>query len=220
MENWLIRPYDTMAVRLQGVGVEKNVAEDFAESGDNGRTMYPKWTSIRASDPGHHALLFLPCTLEETAHLYAMEHGIHGWRATDRMELDCHYDDSVSYEIGSIRDSKWDEIRVHHACVARGTGYLEQEFQILAVGGGEFKSELETNEVLHEHPAAVERPHSLDRFSTFAVVPMKGSTSRAVEETRSSTLNGQLTVERRAFRWDQIKRCYRPTAFSSVQAEP
>ncbi|HWG21418.1 MAG TPA: hypothetical protein VG225_12880 [Terracidiphilus sp.] len=202
------------------LGVDKRTAEQFAESSDNTRIVVPEWQYARAEGVGSFALLFLPCDWTELAHLYAMNWSGKRWHATDNIEMDCHYDDSVSFEVGSIRSPRSDEVIVHHSCEGHGTGYLEQEIQVLAIRNGKFATELKADEVLHSHPTAVKKPRDLDQSSTFTVIPISSSTTRAIEETRSSTLNGHLTVERRIFRWDPAKGRYRPSPFSYVESVP
>jgi hypothetical protein len=97
---------------------------------------------------------------------------------------------------------------------------LEQHFSVFAVFDGKLKEELETEEVLRSYPTAVERPRNLDQNSTFALIPIRNSRSRAIEETRSSTLNGKLSVQRRTFRWNAAKGKYVPSAFTPIEAPP
>jgi len=60
----------------------------------------------------------------------------------------------------------------------------------------------------------------MDQSSTFTLIPIRNSRSRAIEETRSSTLNGKLTVQRRTFRWNATRGKYVPSAFTIVEASP
>jgi len=50
--------------------------------------------------------------------------------------------------------------------------------------------------------------------SFFVVVP--SPEGRAIEETRSTTLNGKLTIERRYFRWLASKGAYRASRFRQL----
>jgi hypothetical protein len=215
MEAWLTEK-DKTTDHLVELGVDRKVAEAFG-SGNNSTPLYPKWTFPRTGVKSRFGILFLPCNWAETAYLYALQSTEGAWRVTDKMQLDCHYDDSVSIQIGSIRDPNRDEIMVHHVCGGHGAGYLEQSLSVLLPVQGKLVVELETDEVLRTSPVGGPR-HDLVQGSTFAVIPVDSSRSCAIEQTRSSTLNGRLTVQRRIFRWDPVKGRYRPAKFTSVEA--
>jgi hypothetical protein len=220
MREWLVKGAKA-ADHLSGLGVERTLAEEWTESAETGSRVYPDFKSLRGSPRRRAAVLFLPCTPSmQTAYLYLLAPDDHAWKVSDKLELDCHYDDNVSYELGSIRNPAKDEIQIHHACGGHGTGYLEQNFSVFAPIQGKLKEELETDEVLHSFPAAVSVRHDLDQKSTFSVIPVSNSNSRAIEETRSSTLNDHLTVQRRIFRWDPKEARYIPSAFTPVLAVP
>ena len=124
------------------------------------------------------------------------------WQVTDHLELDCHYDDSVSFEIAAIHDPQKDEILIHHACVGRGTGYLVQVFSVYSVDGSKFRQELQTDELRNEFPPPGLGPE-LERHSSFTIIPVAGSGSRVIEESRSQLVNRKFTVQRRQFSWNR-----------------
>jgi hypothetical protein len=219
MDIWLSYQ-DMMTQRLASLGVPRQVAQTLVSP--NGEIVtYPKWQTARSGPGQRFGLLFLPCHANwDTAYLYALLRRQGAWHVTDHIEVDCHYDDSVSFEIVQIRDPDHDEVLVHHACAGHGTGYLEQLFSVFTLSAGKLKDELETTEVLHSYPTAVDRPRDLDQNSTFTVVPIRGSQIRAIEETRSNVLNGKLTVQRRIFRWNAAREKYTPSTFVSVAASP
>ena len=220
MENWIDIRGETVD-RLVSLGVDRKTAEWFVSDQGNDDSLWEKWKTGRAGAHERYAILFLPCHLtHDTADLYALSRQENAWHVSDQIELDCHYDDSVSFQTISIRDPSRDEVLVHHACAGRGTGYLEQHFSVFSVVNGKLMEELATDEVLHSYPTAVERPRDLDQNSTFTVIPVVGLRSRAIEETRSSELNGRLTVQRRIFRWNAAKGKYVPSAFTPVEASP
>jgi len=212
MENWINFGGKTVD-RLMDLGVEKKIAESIQ--------MFVKWQAIREVEGQRTALMFLPCHAGwDSAYLYVLSREKGTWLTTDHAEMDCHYDNDVSLEVNWIRDPGRDEILIHHACAGHGTGYLEQNLSVFTVSAEKLKSELETTEVLHSYPSAVDRPRDLDQNSTFTIIPMVGSGSRAIEETRSAVLNGKLSVRRRIFRWDPNKGKYVPSAFTLVEAAP
>jgi len=218
MEDWLIEDGKTED-RLVGIGVDRKVAQAFV-SADKNRTLFPDWTFARTGGKSRVGVLFLPCNWEELAYVYLVQYSDGGWRITDQKELDCHYDETASVEEVQIRNPNRDEIAIHHACEGHGTGYLEQSFSVFLPIRGKLKTELETDEVLHSFPTAVRVRHDLDQASTFTVIPVVGSNSRAIEETRSSTLNNQLIVQRRVFRWDAARDRYIASRFTKVEFEP
>jgi hypothetical protein len=219
MQIWL-NDEGKMIQRLASLGVPQEVAQTLVHP--NGEiAAYLKWQTARSGLGQRFGLLFLPCHLNwDTAYLYALLHKQGAWHVTDHIEMDCHYDESVSFDASWIRDPDHDEVLVHHDCVSHGTGYLEQHFSVFTLSAGKLKDELESTEVLHSYPIAVDRPRDLDQNSTFTVVPIRGSRSRAIEETRSSTFNGKLTVQRRTFHWNPAKGKYVPSAFTPVEVSP
>jgi len=216
MEVW-INQDGYKAERLLLLGIEKKTVEDI-DADRSSSFPFMRWSSVRTSDALPHALLFLPCTWTQRAHLYLFTLDSGQWNRTDSTTMDCHYNDEVSVEPASIRDSTVDEIEVHHDCGGHGTGYLEHYFRVFSIRHDKFREELETYELLRIHPTAVDRPRDLDRVSKFTLVPIRGSRSRAIEETRSSVLNGRLKVERRDFRWSSAKQKYVPSIFASAEA--
>lgn len=220
MQNWIIFGGKTVD-RLISLGVERRIAESINSAPTDEGTAFVTWKTARIGAKERSGLLFLPCHAGwDSAYLFALARQDKSWLVTDHLEMDCHYDDSVSFEVARIRDPDHDEVLVDHACAGHGTGYLEQHFSVFTLSGGKLKNELETTEVLHSYPTAVDRPRDLDQNSTFTVVPIRGSQSRAIEETRSSVLNGMLTVQRRIFRWNAVKGRYVPSIFTIVEASP
>lgn len=219
MENWIDSDGKTVD-RLVSLGVSPEVAQSIDPSVTGGEPVWVRWKTARAGTHERLGLLFLPCHAgSDTAYLYTLTRREELWHAADHMEMDCHYDDSVSFESASIRDPKRDEILVHHACAGHGTGYLEQDFSVFAVSRAKLKEELETEEVLRIYRVGGP-PRDETHDSTFTVVPIRNSRSRAIEQTRSIVLNGKLTVQRRTFRWDVAKGKYIPSAFRLVEAAP
>jgi hypothetical protein len=199
--------------RLVSLGVERKTADDEPLS------LEPKigWLPIRNETSQRYAILFLPCaTGMDEANLYLMKSDSGKWQIGDHVEVDCHYDFSVSVEISPIRKSTVDEVLVHHAGAGRGTGISLQDFEVFDVFEGKLKLVLDVEEVVNESRTPIGSYDLLQR-SIFVAIPTVGSQSRVIEETRSSNLNGKLTVQRRIFRWDESKSCYQPSRFSSVE---
>jgi hypothetical protein len=216
MVSWLLMG-DKLAEHMTSLGVESGFAEKWTSAAEERSDVYPRFKSFRTGTNRRAAVLFLPCIpFLQTAYLYLLAPDDHVWKVSDKLELDCHYDDNVSFEIDSIRDSQIGEILIHHACSGRGTGYLEQSFFIYAVNGRKFKEEMQTDEILREHP--VGGSIDLDRASIFTSIPVAGSRSRVIEETRSQVRNGKLAVQRRLFRWNPAQARYQPSPFTLVEA--
>ena len=216
IEDWLNENGKELE-HLVRFGVDPKVADAFTSEVNNG-ILFPKWAFARTGVKAKVGVLFLPCNWEDFAYVFTLRYEQNAWRVKGHEEFDCHYDDSVSMEIVQIRDPNLDEILIHQACVGRGTGYLEQSFTVFLPIQGKLKSELETDEILHSFPTVVKVRHDLDQRSTFTVIPIGNSRSRAIEETRSSTLNDHLTVQRRVFYWNPAKERYTPSAFTKVEA--
>jgi hypothetical protein len=216
MIEWLNTQGKTVE-RLLSLGVKPEIAESITK-GDT--DIYVRWQTPRANTHERYGLLFLPCHVAwDFAYIFTLTRQETGWHVSDSAWLDCHYDQSVSYETMRIRDPNRDEILVHHACAGHAASYLEQDLSVFAVSEGKLKEELEVEEV--EHSSRIGGPpHVLDQNSTFTLVPVRNSRSRAIEETRSSTLNGKLTVQRRIFRWNAARGKYVPSAFTTVEASP
>lgn len=198
--------------RLVRLGVDRQAAE-YASSEDM------DWISIRTAGRNRHALLFVPCVLDD-AHVYLMSRQNASWRVVDETTLNCLYDEAPSLDIRRIRNVNFEEVQVHHIGDSHGTGFWQKKFEVFAVEEGKLRLELDAQEVLHSNPTTVKHPQNLDQDSAFAIVPVLGSSTRAIEETRSSVFNGKLTVRRRLFRWSDSKRRYLPGRFSIVEAPP
>jgi hypothetical protein len=218
MQDWIVKS-DTRAKRMASLGVENAFAEEWNSEAIQGFPVYPRFRSFRIGADRRAAVLFLPCTPSaDTARLYLLTLDNLSWKVTDHLELDCHYDGNVAFEIASVRDPQRDEILIHHACVGRGTGYWEQVFSIYSVVGQKFNEEMHTDELLHEFPAGG-NPIELDRNSTFIVIPVAGSRTMVIEETRSQVRNRKFTVQRRQFRWIPAHARYEPSPFTPVEAK-
>jgi hypothetical protein len=219
MQIWL-NENDRIVDHLITLGVDRKIAESINSRASDEGPAFLRWQTARAGAKERFALLFFPCHAGwDSAYLYTLSRQEGSWRATDYIELDCHYDDNVSFEIAWIRDPNRDEVLVHHACAGHGTGLLLQDFQVYIPFHGKLKPELDTLEVLKSSPIRPVR-HDLVQRSTFAVIPVRTSRSRDIEETRSSLLNDRLTVQRRIFRWNPAKGKYIPSAFTAVEAPP
>jgi hypothetical protein len=217
MVSWLLIG-DKLAEHMTSLGVESGFAEKWTSAAEERSGVYPRFKSFRTGTNRRAAVLFLPCIpFLQTAYLYLLAPDDHAWKVSDKLELDCHYDDNVSFEIDSIIDPQRDEIEIHHACGGHGTGYLEQNFSVYSVAVKKFKLEMETDEVLHEHPAGGS-PLELDQSSTFTTIPITGSRLRVIEETRRQIRNGKLTVHRRLFRWNPAHARYEPSPFALIEA--
>jgi hypothetical protein len=204
--------------RLLALGVDRETAKEFADSfGPDDLKMV--WKSVNSGAEAGVAVMFLPCDGLSAANLFALKKDKSGWKATDRVGLDCHYDDSVSMDVTQVRSESRNEILIHHVCEERGTGFVQQNLKGFSLIQGKLKLVLDTPEVLDDVQFG-KKPHELKERSTFAIIPVIGSRSRVIEQTRSQTLNGRLIVQRRIFRWDAAKGCYRPSPFSPVEAAP
>jgi hypothetical protein len=216
MEDWLNENGKELD-HLVRLGVDTKVADAFTSEDNNG-LLFPEWAFARMGMKSRVGVLFLPCNWTDFAYAYLVQFSAGGWHVTDQDQFDCHYDDDVSMAIVQIREADRDEIAIHHACNGRGSGYLEQDFSVYFPTRGKLKVELETEEVLHSSRIGYDRPHDLDRKSTFTIIPISGSQARAIEQTRRSVFNGNLTVQRRIFRWHPTKGRYLPSAFTPVVA--
>jgi hypothetical protein len=218
MQDWIVKA-DTRAERMSSLGIESAFAEEWNSEAMSGFTVYPRFKSFRIGADRHAAVLFLPCTTlpTQTARLYLLIPDNHMWKVTDHLELDCHYDYNVTFEIASIRDPQRDEILIHHVCVGHGTGYLVQVFYIYSVNGQKLKLELQADELRHEFPIGIS-PLELSSNSIFTMIPVAGSRSWVIEETCSQNRNGKFTVQRRQFRWNPARARYEPSPFTLVEA--
>jgi hypothetical protein len=219
MQLWLNRSGKSVDP-LVSLGVDRKIAESFLSAAEEDESVWARWQTARAGAHQRFAVLFLPCHGGgDTAYLYILARQERVWHATDHIEADCHYDNSVSFETVSIRDPNRDEILLHHACAGHGTGILFQDFQVYIPSHDKLVPELDTQEVQKAFPVGPVR-HDLVQRSTFAVIPVRTSRSRDIEETRSSLLNDRLTVQRRIFCWNPAKGKYVPSAFTRVEASP
>ncbi|MGD0481997.1 MAG: hypothetical protein ABSA42_17640 [Terracidiphilus sp.] len=217
MQDWIVKQ-DTRVARMANLGIEKAFAENWNWDAVRGFPLYPRFKSFRIGANRRAAILFFACTPStESARLYLLMLDKFSWQVTDHLELDCHYDDHVSFEIAAIHDSQKDEILIHHSCVGRGTGYLVQVFSIYSVIGQKFKQEMQTDELRNESPPPGLGPE-LERHSSFTIIPVAGSSSRIIEETRTEWVNGRFSAQRRQFRWNPADARYEATPLTAVLA--
>ena len=209
MFSWLnhAKPVETTD-RLVSLGVHKDVAEQvtIAES------PLIQWRPIRTESQQTSAIMFLPCTALG-AHLYLMVHKM-DWRVSDTVDLECYYDDSVSFELASIRKAKIDEVLIHHASEGHGTGFSQQNFKVFRITDGKLKTVLDTEEVVLAAPYDGPERHE---HSVFVVVPDQSTKSPGqIEQTRSVLVGDTLSVQRRYFYWKPPAGRYTPSRFIAV----
>jgi len=174
-----------------------------------------KWRVIRSDPRQEMALLFTPCGSLYASILYLLKNTDHGWRVVDDVGFDCHYDNNVYFEVASLRRSNIDDVPVHHECEEHGTGFVKQNFNVFAIVSSRFKLVLSTEEIVKASgwPGGGE----LDQLSLFATVQTTGAGPRIIEETRNTKENGNLTVEKRDFRWSQMRFRFVPSKFVKVK---
>lgn len=174
-----------------------------------------KWRAIRGNPPQEMALLFMPCGSLYASFLYLLKNTEHGWRVVDDVGFDCHYDNTVSFEVTPLRNPHVDDVLVHHECEEHGTGFVKQNFNVFAIVSSRFKLVLTTEEIVKASgwPGGGE----LDQQSVFASVQTRGKRSGIIEETRRNKENGSLTVEKRDFRWSRIRFRFVPSKFVKVK---
>jgi hypothetical protein len=173
-----------------------------------------QWRPIRSESQRSLAILFVPCGAFEESALYLLEEGNNRWHVKDSTGFDCHYDDSVSIETAPLRTPNADDILVHHECEERGTGYLEQHFNVFAVSSGKFKIILNVKEVVNESGWPEKSEFRLR--SKFAVLSSQRWDSRIIEETQCANDNGRISLQKRDFTWDQSAFRLMPSEFASV----
>lgn len=215
IENWLNDGPGAIQ-RLVGLGVDQKTAEESVDSYPED-DLHIQWKTVNSESKEHLAALFLPCIGNDVAYLFAMQKANDAWQVTDREGFDCHYDATVSMEIARIHDPNRDEVLIHHVGGGHGTGFVQQNYNVFSIAQGKLKIRLDTEEILDDHQPS-QRIHDIVRRSTFTIIPIIHSRSRAIEETRSSILNDHLMVQRRIFRWDPAKGCYSSTTFVTVEA--
>jgi len=174
-----------------------------------------EWVPIRTDSQNEAAIMFFPCGAMYGASLYVLKNADRGWQVTSRVGFDCHYDESVSVEAKSIRKPNVDDILVHHECEEHGTGFVQQNSNVFAVGSGKFRRLLDAEEVVRDNdlPTGGER---LQR-SSFAAFHEKSGVP-AMQETRCTTLDGKLTIEKRTFRWSDSAGRFLPSKLKGVGA--
>lgn len=159
-----------------------------------------QWRSIRRGSDQGLAVLFVPCGTFEESFLYLLEQRNSRWHAKDSIGFDCHYDDNVSIDTAAVRTPDFDDILVHHECEERGTGYLEQHFNVFAVSSGQFKIILNAKEVVNE--SAWPEKSEFRLRSKFSILSQPLG-SRIVEETQCINDNGKIFIQKRHFTWDE-----------------
>jgi len=197
MEEYLNSGTDEERVqKILSLGAKRESAE--LASGDQ-----MKWRVIRSDPHQEMALLFTPCGSLYASFLYLLKNTDHGWRVVDDVGFDCHYDNNVYFEVASLRRSNIDDALVHHECEEHGTGFVKQNFNVFAIVSARFKLVLSTEEIVKA--SGWPGGGDLDQQSLFATIQATGTDLRIIEETRNTKENGNLTVEKRDFRWSQMR---------------
>jgi hypothetical protein len=196
--------------KLVSLGIKPEEARSAAEDA-------VQWRLVRREPRPQLAVLFVPCGAFDGAALYLLTTADDRWHVTDRTGFDCHYDESLSFETTPLRRADVDDVLVHHECEERGTGFVQQNFNVYAVDSSKFKRILDSEETVRDMGTAGGKYDLLQR-SFFATVPTSESTARAIEETRCSNLNGKLTIQTRTFRWSAAAFRFVPSKFAKVDA--
>lgn len=174
-----------------------------------------EWRPIKGESNHGLALLFIPCGAFDASALYLLESGTAGWHMTDTVGFDCHYDESLSVETASVRYPNVDDVLVHDECEERGTGYVEQHFNVFAVDSGKFRLVLDTKEVVKE--SRWPEKYEFRLTSKFALLPPKESAARILQETQCVNENGEISIQKRRFSWDESAFRLVPADFVKVQ---
>jgi hypothetical protein len=211
MSQWLNTGTDKERVqKLVSLGVGRDAAElaDFSEE--------IVWLPVRSESRHEMAILFTPCGAEYLASLHLLENAQNGWHVTDSTGFDCHYDDSVSVEIASVRNTNVDDVFVHNECEEHGTGFVQQNFNVFAIKSGKLKLALNAEEVVDDQ-GPLNGSYKLRQRSKFVAVPPTQSASGIIEETRCAKVNSKLSIQRRDFRWSASASRLIPSKFVTVE---
>ncbi|MGO9602488.1 MAG: hypothetical protein ACLQAT_03620 [Candidatus Binataceae bacterium] len=209
MQSWLNTGTNEERVeKMVSLGVERETAE--LATGEN-----LEWRVVRTDAQRETAILFLPCDALSSASLYLLESTSHSWHVTDVVGFDCHYDDSVSVGVTALRSPKADDVFVHHECEGRGTGFLQQNFNVFVVASSKLKLVLSTKEILKESDWP--ETHVLNQRSSFALTRATRDGSGGIEEKRRTEKNGKRIVETRTFRWSPKEFRFVPSPFVKVK---
>jgi len=194
--------------KLVSLGIERDEADLAAYDDDF------VWRKIRSESAREAAVLFLPCGAESSASIHLVENRDGKWRVTDGAGFDCHYDDSVSFEVAALRTPNADDVLVHHNCVEHGTGFVQQNFSVFVVRSGRLKLVLDSKETVDDQGSTGEK-YRLRLRSKF--VPVAASQHPGIiEETRCERFNGRLSIQRRLFNWDEAAFRFHPSRFVKV----
>ncbi len=194
--------------KLASLGIERDKAELAAYDDDF------VWRRIRSESAQEAAVLFLPCGAMFSASIHLVENRNGKWHVTDSAGFDCHYDDSVSFEVAALRNPNADDVLVHHNCVEHGTGFVQQNFSVFAVRSGKLKLVLDSKESVDGQGPPGEK-YRLRLRSKF--VPVAASQHAGIiEETRCERFNGRLSIQRRQFNWDEAAFRFHPSQFVKV----
>jgi hypothetical protein len=212
MTQWLnIGTSEERVQKLVSLGVEREAAETAVFEQNI------EWQPIRSGSRHELAILFLPCNGLAAAYLHLLERTDNGWRVSSRAGFDCHYDQSVSFETAPLRKPNIDDVLVHHECEERGTGIVQQNFNVFAVSSGRLKLVLNTEEVIHASGVPI-GSYELRQRSRFMALPATQPGAAVIEETRCRRLNGKLSIHQRHFSWNASSSRLVPSAFVKVAA--
>jgi hypothetical protein len=169
---------------------------------------------IRVRHDTHYGVAFLPSF--RNCYLYLLQGadsdpGKMPWHAIDKQELNC-WDGAGALELLALRHPDTDDLVIHHVNDNHGSGVVEDQTQIFSILNGKLVQTMATQDFLSEETLGTEivREHR----STFLRFP-----DLSLEETRTSAVNNKLEkIERRYWRWSELKRRFIPGQF--VTASP
>jgi hypothetical protein len=186
------------------------------ESADLAASDEVVWQPVRSDSERELALLFHPCGALSTASLHLLTRANGRWHVVQSVGFDCHYDDSVSFQLSSLRSPKIDDVVVHHECEGHGTGFVQQNLNVFAIKSGRLQLVLSVEEVIDANGTD---NHELLQRSSFAAIESHESGIPTLQETQCEKLNGKLAVRKRRFRWSETKFRFLRSPFVSVTTE-
>ena len=209
MGKWLnTGSHDERTQKLVSLGIRRDEADLAPYDNDF------VWRRIRSESEREVAVLFLPCGGMFSASIHVAENRKGRWHVTDSAGFDCHYDESVSFEVAPLRNPNADDVLVHHDRVAHGTGFVQQNFGVFIIRSGKLRLVLDSKEAVDDQGSTGEK-HQLRLRSKF--VPVGASEHPGIiEETRCERLNGRLSIQRRQFNWDEAAFRFHASKFGTV----
>jgi len=200
---------------IEDLGVRKDIAEQYRE-GHEGEEKFA-WLSLRPINGAEARALFLPCGIQGAA-VFLLTQSKTGWVVRGEETFDCHYDNRVSIRSLYLTSRQQYDLLIGHACVAHGTGYVEQHTLVFRIASSGFKRVFDRTDYLMVDVPVGSRTKQNSVFQPlgFGVLEETRDTW-AISGDDGEDIPASLGIQRRMFRWSASLKKFQSSPFRRLR---